>query len=716
MRSASAERIRRPSFAGWSEMGTLPASPLLVLSAVSCLVLGLIVGSRGLHRPTHRAFVLLSQNFMLWSLGVWIVLQCHEEDQATLWIRLTFACAAFLPTTQYYFTCLFPRQRFEGSRPLLAAFLVVALAIAGIALSPYYKPIYIVDVKASYDGPPLVEYGPVFHAYGLSVALGLVVSFANLVRKLRSSAGIERRQMQHVILGIFLSTVPATLTNILGPVLHIRHTAAYGPAFMVIMVAFFAYAMIRYHLLDMWLIFSRTTVYAVLTGFVVVTFLGSVWVVHWFSSGGGQHSNIWSTVIAALVVSLVMQPLKERLQLVLDRTLVKRRYDMNRLLARISKNAAEIMRLDELLETVASDIRETVGVRLMRVLLVDQKDSATFDVEYSSIPGEKGEKRHNHGHLIKYMRRQPEPLVLEKLLRDGPGEGRAQIARHLAELDAYLCVPLKASSGLIGLLTLGQKTSQDIYSMDDLMVFTAVAGPLGTAIENARLYRKLEEANLHRARILTHMRGAVVAVDTDGLVSTVNRAARDLLGQVQLGQHYSSLVPEVAEVLHKTLKDERGISDFELPMRGPDGKQLSIVMSSSCLKTSDNEMVGAMVMIYDLTEIRRLEQNVQRADRLSSLGTLAAGMAHEIKNPLVSIKTFTQLLLTRYDDPDFRATFTEIVPHEVERIDSIVMRLLDFARPKPIQFSTHNLRTIVEEVLTLVENELRKDCINVVKD
>ena len=130
-------------------------------------------------------------------------------------------------------------------------------------------------------------------------------------------------------------------------------------------------------------------------------------------------------------------------------------------------------------------------------------------------------------------------------------------------------------------------------------------------------------------------------------------------------------------------------------------------MSSAYLPTTEDNMAGAMVMMYDLTQLKKLEQNVQRAHRLSSIGTLAAGMAHEIKNPLVSIKTFAQLLLKRYDDPDFRTTFTDVVPNEVQRIDSIVTRLLHFARPQPANFAPYNLKSIISEVLVLVENQTR---------
>src|SRR5690606_1546356 len=122
------------------------------------------------------------------------------------------------------------------------------------------------------------------------------------------------------------------------------------------------------------------------------------------------------------------------------------------------------------------------------------------------------------------------------------------------------------------------------------------------------------------------------------------------------------------------------------------------------------------VLLYDLTMIKTLERNVQRADRLSSIGTLAAGMAHEIKNPLVSIKTFTQLLSDRYKDPEFRATFEEVVPHEVDRIDTIVSRLLDVARPRPVAYTHVNIRRTVDEVAALLENQLRKNFVTIEMD
>jgi signal transduction histidine kinase len=117
-------------------------------------------------------------------------------------------------------------------------------------------------------------------------------------------------------------------------------------------------------------------------------------------------------------------------------------------------------------------------------------------------------------------------------------------------------------------------------------------------------------------------------------------------------------------------------------------------------------MLGALVVLTDITALKRLELQIRRSDRLASLGTLSAGMAHEIKNPLVSIKTFAQLLPERYQDSDFRETFSNLIGHEIDRIDSLVNQLLRFARPaKPVLKPMH-VHDVLEKSLQLVGHRL----------
>jgi PAS domain S-box-containing protein len=467
--------------------------------------------------------------------------------------------------------------------------------------------------------------------------------------------------------------------------------------------------MVRYNLLDLWELYSRTTVYAVVTGFVVLTFFGSISLVQFAFSGGGQNiTNPISILLAAIVIATVLHPVKEHTQLLLDRTILKRRYDIQKLFSRVSANAAHMVRLDQLLETVATDVADTVGVMDVRVLLMDTENDSRLVPEYSTVPHPEDATPPDYSRIVKHLRARPEPIALEHLVRSWSTHEESEVGRVLSEYDIFLCIPLKTTAGLVGVLTLGEKTSRDMYSQSDIDVLKALAGPLATAIENARLYKKLEEANLHRGRILSTMRGGVIAVDTAGRVTTINQSAVDILGPVALGQTMDSINPAVAQLLERALNDQRPIIDIEAPIVTASGERIPVTMSASCLTAAHGAITGAMVFIYDLTQVKRLEQNVQRADRLSSIGTLAAGMAHEIKNPLVSIKTFTQLMLNRWNDPDFRNTFTEVIPHEVERIDTIVTRLLDFSRPRPSQFAPQSISGVIRKVLALLESQTQR--------
>jgi PAS domain S-box-containing protein len=680
------------------------ASILLAVTAASSFALGSLVIYQNPYRQAHRAFALLSLNLTLWALGVLAIINSTDEPTARFWLRATFVASVWIPANFLLFMGYFPRQRFEGSKHML----VLLYGMGSVLAVSAFTDQHVREVTVLPGQPPIVAYGPLFGVLLLAVLLSMLSSYPVMFRKLNRSSGLERRQIQHVLLGIFLFTTVATVTNVLGPLIELNMLETYGPVCSVMMIAIFAYAMVRYHLLDIWLIISRTTLYGALTAFVVTTYISTVWLVQWSFNNGDRPHTLLTTMIVALIIAVVLQPLKERIQLVLDRVLLKRRYDTKGLFARISQEAMHCMQLDQLLHSVSYEIEKTVGPSALSVLLTDEQAPHTLIAEYTTQPDKLPKRLTEHVPLLDYFDTHSEPLELEKLLHSRPSGEMLQLAKQLSALNAYLCVPLKTTSGLVGLLTLGQKTSKDMYSVDDLVVFTGLAGPLATAIENARLYRKLAHLNVHLSNVLSNMREGVIAVDERGNVATVNKSAVMMLGEVRVGQHMDELPKEIAEILHQTLNSQHPISDFETRLIRPSGEPVPVVMSTTCLQPAGRGSLGAMALIFDLTQVKRLEQNVQRADRLSSIGTLAAGMAHEIKNPLVSIKTFTQLLPSRYDDADFRRTFGEVVPHEVERINTIVSRLLDFARPRPTKFQPHDVRSVVEKVLALVENQLHK--------
>jgi signal transduction histidine kinase len=172
-----------------------------------------------------------------------------------------------------------------------------------------------------------------------------------------------------------------------------------------------------------------------------------------------------------------------------------------------------------------------------------------------------------------------------------------------------------------------------------------------------------------------------------------------------LDRSLDELPGPLGDPLRVTLQTGESQENRELMLRSAD-EALAVRASTSIFHGQDRQVLGALMVLTDITAIKRLELQIRRSDRLASLGTLSAGMAHEIKNPLVSIKTFAQLLPERYQDSDFRETFSNLIGHEIDRIDSLVNQLLRFARPaKPILKPLH-VHEVLEKSLLLIGHRL----------
>jgi PAS domain S-box-containing protein len=211
----------------------------------------------------------------------------------------------------------------------------------------------------------------------------------------------------------------------------------------------------------------------------------------------------------------------------------------------------------------------------------------------------------------------------------------------------------------------------------------------------------------------------VIAVDQHQRITTFNREAQRITGfdpADVLGQHADSLPPALAEAFQHVFETGTEQHDVEVVLEAPEHSEVPIRLGSSLFRGHTGQILGAIVLFNDMTRIRALELLVRRSDRLASIGTLSAGMAHEIKNPLVTIKTFTQLLPERYMDEDFRVTFSDLISHEVDRIDSIVNQLLHFSRPAKPLLEPKSLHEIVQASLRLLHEQLRQHNIHLVAD
>jgi PAS domain S-box-containing protein len=681
---------------------------VLFLSLALSLALAAAVLFWTQRQRVHIQFSLLALNAAAWAAGVlWVV---HSHEEATAWVALktTFAITAFLPAVLYHFIVYFPHNRFEGSRAALWIF----YAAGAVQLYLMNTSWYVDSLTVYAAAPPVVHYGPVMTLYAVQLGSAFVLTYVSLFNKWRAALGLQRRQIEHVFLGILVATLCGLATNVLAPIAGISSGEPYGPSFVVFMMMVFAYSMVRYQLLDLRLVISRTILYTLLTLFVTLTFMLSVVLVHGLFQERAPSQNLPTTIVAALIVVLLLQPAKERIQLVLDRLIVHRRYDAKALIERIIDYVSRLGNRESIFKRLSEDLQKTLGCTDVHVFMIQGKDVKTAHRIFSTS-GLPAAPSYTVEALREYFRDRETPVTLEEVLHGRMTPQRYRVAEEMRYLAAQAVVPLRLEKTTGAFMALGPKVSGDMYTALDIEVLSTVAKPLAISLQNALLFERLEELNVHLERLMANMRAAIVAIDLQGTITTVNQEAKNLFGKIQPGDTVETLPRFVQRILMQTLQQRRGFREVQATLRNALEENVPVALSTSPLISSQGELLGAMVLIFDLTLVKQMESNIRRADRLGNVGTIAATLAHEIKNPLQSIKTFAQLLPYRYDDADFRRTFVEVVPPEVDRIDHIVARLLDVARPKPACFTWCSLGDIVQDVFALVNNVLEKSGISV---
>lgn len=230
--------------------------------------------------------------------------------------------------------------------------------------------------------------------------------------------------------------------------------------------------------------------------------------------------------------------------------------------------------------------------------------------------------------------------------------------------------------------------------------------------ELTRRFEELADVKGYTDSILASVTSGIVTVDLDGRVVTLNPAAELLTGFFSgeaVGRYCTEVfagTPELGEILMETLASRAPIANVQLALRRRTGATLPVELSTAPLGGADGKELGVVAVFRDLTTVRQLESQLRRSDRLAALGTMAAGLAHEIKNPLTSLLTFTRHLGRRFDDERFREKFTSVVPQELERINEIVERLLQLARPARLTFTLVRVPALVERVADLHASDL----------
>lgn len=288
----------------------------------------------------------------------------------------------------------------------------------------------------------------------------------------------------------------------------------------------------------------------------------------------------------------------------------------------------------------------------------------------------------------------------------------------MKEVESELAVPLISENKVLGVLNVDSR-NRAAFSEDDLKLLVIYAGHTASLIKNARLYGQVMTERNFRENILESSPNSVIAVNMKKEITSINRRTEELFRLKRknvLGQKVPNVFGEEIVQLVDLAVDQGDLIDKEIRKSHKDGSQLTLGVTSSWLRDHQGNLIGVIFIVRDLTEGKRTEELIRRMDRLTSIGQLSAGIAHEIRNPLASISLNVQILSKKLALDDAAKHIVSDTLEGIDRIKSLVKGMLDFARPSTPALRRDSMARVLRNSIALLDSQLRKKRIDVKLD
>jgi len=292
------------------------------------------------------------------------------------------------------------------------------------------------------------------------------------------------------------------------------------------------------------------------------------------------------------------------------------------------------------------------------------------------------------------------------------------IARSVLPLAAFFDAPQETTALELVTMFLNAAT---------LLVVAIVAGGLGeryraTRQELETRRKDLRDLQAFKDLIFESAGTGLIAVDCAHRVTAFNRAAEEITGvtaKQAIGRSWSALIGTTVplESIEAAIDaNARASMRHETALRRPDGSTVPVRMTFSALRSGEGERLGLISACDDLSAIRAMESRMRQADRLATLGRMAANIAHEIRNPLASLTGAIEVLTSPHTAEDARERLSQIVARESERLNHIIKNFLEYARPAPLSITTFDVAAAAEEVLMLLEHRASPGSLKVIRE
>ena len=676
---------------------------LLVLVALLHFGIGLCVCKRGPKVSPNLSFAFLAATTAFWTVS--IALSHHNQTGYVGYTRLVFATASLLPLATFVFAKAFPAGFDARARRFVGLFSAVALTFCLLSLSP----LGVISVnKEPYRA---LMHGPLYPFFIAYMVLGFAGAMLVLWRKYRAATGLSRLQLRYLLLAFSIPCALIMATNLFVPfAFRTSEFGKYGPLFTLLMLGMIAHAIIRHRLMDVRVVIKRGVVY-----FAAFLVAGGILVALLFGSNALFHDEQQvpaTEILLALTVAVLFHPLKAGIRRAFDRYLYREPYDYQRIVRESSRALTGTLDLSMLLDHLSSVLRKTLRPEGFSVYLLGAQEGDETELRqvFGDSQGRLSDAIPASSPLVVGTASDRLPIFRDELEHAKTPETQ-ETAEEFARLGAEVAVPLLEEGRVFGLLILGPKRSGDPYFSDDADLLATLANQSAVAIRNAQTHQQVVQVNEHIQRILATMESGVIAVGPSFRITLSNRAAEEMVGaspDTLRGRRLQDLPAPFARLIVRTIRDAQSHLQREMMLPHSAGQPLPIVCSTSPLRGLHGNTVGAVAVFSDLSRIKELEAEKRRAERLASLEAIASGLVHEIRNPLVGLKTFSQLLPSRFLDSEFRDSFTRIADREIDRINDLLVRFRTLASSSSLPMEPLDISVPLQATLELLKPQFEE--------
>ncbi len=379
-------------------------------------------------------------------------------------------------------------------------------------------------------------------------------------------------------------------------------------------------------------------------------------------------------------------------------------YDLEKLIDLTVEALAEIFRVGRIVFILIN--REEGISRPYRCLGLDQRELR--DICFLNDYGIMLWLTKNHQILSKD--------VIDREIASGKLTGRdaIRIQREMNLLQAQLYIPIFAKGSIISVIALGNKITGKAYFDEDIELLSMLAGYIGMAVENAFLYQEINLRKVHNENVLENIPCGVIAINDDCKVDTFNKSASKMLNipsHEVLGKNVKHIGSVFADIILRTLKDKKTYRMCEV---NDPVTHSTYAISTSLLVDSGKEL-GAIMVLSDLNEIKKLELKVKDLEKKAFFSMLSNNMAHYVKNHLVAVKTFMDLFPEKLKDKEFVEQFSHVARREVGNLDLMTKKLTTLGENKGLIRKKVDIKLLLDQVLDSHRDKITEFSIKLLK-